>query len=160
MTTSPPAKAYRVRRDDRGQITPWTVVGTLIVLVLAGLVFDQGMAMATKVSAYDTAQAAARAGADEIDLALHRTTGAVQLDPGAASTAARTFLTQAGQAGTVSATTEQVTVTVTTRHRTQLLHLVGITDIPVSATATATPATGVTTATEAQIMPTPGEVPL
>ncbi|MEU7171487.1 MULTISPECIES: pilus assembly protein TadG-related protein [Micromonospora] len=141
------AWAFRARRNDRGQITPWTVVGTLIVLILAGLVFDQGMAMATKVSAYDTAQAAARAGAREIDLDLHRTTGATQLDPAAATTAARTFLAQAGQPGSVSATTEQVTVTVTTGHQTQLLHLVGITEIPVSATATATPATGVTTAT-------------
>ncbi|GIJ08404.1 pilus assembly protein TadG-related protein [Micromonospora andamanensis] len=135
------------RHDDRGQITPWTVMGTLIVLILAGLVFDQGMAMATKVSAYDTAQAAARAGARKIDVALHRTTGAAQLDPAAAATAARAFLAQAGQPGTVSATTEQVTVTITTRHQTRLLHLVGITEIPVSATAIATPTSGVTTAT-------------
>ncbi|MEV0006457.1 pilus assembly protein TadG-related protein [Micromonospora sp. NPDC050980] len=139
--------AGRTRRDDRGQITPWTVVGTLIVLILAGLVFDEGMAMATKVSAYDTAQAAARAGAGQIDLGLHRSNGMVRLDPSAATIAARAFLAQAGQPGAVTATTEQVTVTVTTQHRTQLLHLVGITAIPVTATATATPATGVTTAT-------------
>ncbi|MFI7208453.1 pilus assembly protein TadG-related protein [Micromonospora aurantiaca (nom. illeg.)] len=147
MTGRLAAWARRLRRDDRGQITPWTVVGTLIVLILAGLVFDQGMAMAAKVSAYDTAQAAARAGAREIDLATYRATGAVRLDPAAAATAARVFLDQAGLPGRVSATTEQVTVTVTTQHRTRLLHLVGITAIPVLATATATPATGVTTAT-------------
>ncbi|MFG1952473.1 pilus assembly protein TadG-related protein [Micromonospora sp. NPDC048830] len=147
MTGRLAAWTRRLRSDDRGQITAWTVVGTLIVLILAGLVFDQGMAMATKVSAYDTAQAAARAGAREIDLALYRAAGTLRLDPAAAATAARVFLDQAGQPGSVSATTEQVTVTVTTGHRTQLLHLVGITDIPVSATATATPATGVTTAT-------------
>lgn len=148
MTRAPlTALVSRARTDDRGQITPWTVVGTLIVLILAGLVFDQGMAMATKVSAYDTAQAAARAGARELDLDLYRTTGVVQLDPAAAATAARLFLAEAGEDGTVYATTGQVTVTVTTGHRTRLLHLVGITAIPVSATATATPATGVTTAT-------------
>ncbi|MEU1605533.1 pilus assembly protein TadG-related protein [Micromonospora matsumotoense] len=132
------------RRGDCGQITPWTVVGTLIVLILAGLVFDLGTAMAAKVSAYDTAQAAARAGAGRIDLAAHRVTGAARLDPTAASAAARAFLAHAGQVGTVSATTDQVTVTVTTTHRTQLLHLIGVTAIPVTATATATPATGVT----------------
>ncbi|MET7949024.1 pilus assembly protein TadG-related protein [Micromonospora sp. NPDC005324] len=148
MNRPPASASHRPRLDDQGQITPWTVVGTLIVLILAGLVFDQGMAMATKVSAYDTAQAAARAGADEIDLAKYRLTGAVQLDPAAATAAAHTFLAQAGQGGNVAATTGQVTVTITTRHRTQLLHLVGITDIPVAATASATPATGVTTATE------------
>ncbi|MFJ6199122.1 pilus assembly protein TadG-related protein [Micromonospora sp. NPDC092111] len=133
------------RGDDRGQITPWTVVGTLIVLILAGLVFDLGTTMAAKVSAYDTAQAAARAGAGQIDLAAHRATGAVRLDPTAASAAARAFLAHAGQLGTVSATTDRVTVTVTTTHRTQLLHLIGVTAIPVTATATATPETGVTT---------------
>ncbi|MBU8857774.1 MULTISPECIES: pilus assembly protein TadG-related protein [unclassified Micromonospora] len=131
-------------RDDRGQITPWTVVGTLIVLILAGLVFDLGAAMAATVSAYDTAQAAARAGAGQLDLTAHRTTGATRLDPAAATTAARAFLAQAGQPGAVSATTDAVTVTVTTGHRTQLLHLVGVTSIPVTATATAAPATGVT----------------
>ncbi|MGC4885761.1 hypothetical protein [Micromonospora sp. DT227] len=134
----------RSLHGDRGQITPWTIIGTLIVLILAGLVFDMGTAMATKVSAYDTAQAAARAGAGQLDLSAHRATGAAQLDPAAASAAARAFLTQAGQPGTVSATTTAVTVTVTTRHRTHLLHLVGITSIPVTATATATPETGVT----------------
>ncbi|MDG4803628.1 pilus assembly protein TadG-related protein [Micromonospora sp. WMMD980] len=131
-------------RGDRGQITPWTVVATLIVLILAGLVFDFGTAMATKVSAYDTAQAAARAGAGQLDLTAHRLTGAAQLDPAAASAAANTFLVQAGQSGAVSATTTEVTVTITTRHRTQLLHLVGVTSVDVTATATATPETGVT----------------
>ncbi|RNH99656.1 hypothetical protein EEZ25_21935 [Micromonospora aurantiaca] len=131
-------------RDDRGQITPWTVVGTLIVLILAGLVFDLGAAMAATVSAYDTAQAAARAGAGQLDLTAHRTTGMARLDPAAATTAARAFLAQAGQPGAVSATPDAVTVTVTTGHRTKLLHLVGVTTIPVTATATAAPATGVT----------------
>ena len=137
----------RLRRDDGGQVTPWSVVGVLIVLVLAGLVFDQGLAMADKVRIYDIAQAAARAGAREVDLATYRATGVVQLDPAAATAAAHTFLAQAGMPGAASASTTTVTVSVTTSHRTQLLHLVGVTSIGVSATATAVPATGVTTAT-------------
>ena len=142
------APARRIRAgDDRGQITPWSIVGTLIVLILAGLVFDQGMAMADKVRAYDIAQAAARAGARHLDLGTYRAAGVVQLDPAAAATAARTFLAHAGMPGIASASTTTVTVSVTTSHRTQLLHLVGVTSIDVSATATAVPATGVAAAT-------------
>lgn len=133
-------------RDDRGQITPWTIAGVVIILILAGLVLDLGLAMSDKVRMLDVAQAAARAGAREIDLATYRTTGTVQLQPTQATTAARAYAQQAGTGQvTVSATTTTVTVTITGTRQTQLLHLVGITDLPVSATATATPLTGVTT---------------
>ena len=137
----------RLRRDDRGQTTPWTIFATLLIIILAGLVFDQGMAMADKVRLFDIAQGAARAGARQVDLATYRSTGVVRLDPDAAATAARTFIAQAGISGTASASPATVTVTVSTTRRTQLLHLAGVTSIPVSATATAAPATGITDAT-------------
>ncbi|WP_242624906.1 pilus assembly protein TadG-related protein [Krasilnikovia cinnamomea] len=128
-------------------ITPWTVVGTLMVILLAGLVLDAGMAMADQVRLYDRAQAAARAGAREIDLATYRNTGVVQLDPDAAVGAAQRFLARSGTTGTATATTAAVTVTVTGVRRTQLLYLIGVTTIPLDATAAATAATGVTNAT-------------
>ncbi|BFU47703.1 hypothetical protein KRMM14A1004_59400 [Krasilnikovia sp. MM14-A1004] len=137
----------RLRADDRGMITPWTVVGTLMVILLAGLVLDAGMAMADQVRLYDRAQAAARAGAREIDLATYRNTGVVQLDPDAAASAAQRFLARSGTTGTATATTTAVTVTVTGVRRTQLLYLIGVTTIPLDAAAAATAATGVTTAT-------------
>jgi hypothetical protein len=137
----------RLRRDDRGQVTPWSIFATLLIIILAGLVFDQGMAMSDKVRLFDIAQGAARAGARQVDLATYRSTGVVQLDPDAAATAARTFIAQAGISGTATASPATVTVTVHTTRRTQLLHLAGVTSIPVSATATATPATGITAAT-------------
>lgn len=137
----------RLRHDDRGQITPWTIAAALIIVILTGLVFDQGMAMADKVRLFDIAQAAARSGARQIDLGTYRSTGVVQLDPDAAANAARTFLTHAGISGTASATPTTVTVAVHTLRRTQLLRLAGVTSIPVSATAVATAATGVTNAT-------------
>lgn len=137
----------RIARDDRGQITPWTIVSTLIVIILAGLVLDQGLAMSDKVRAFDIAQAAARAGAREVDLAGYRQTGTVLLDPAAAQAAARTFLSQAGITGTATATTASVTVSIVTSRRSQILHLVGIDSITVTATASATPSTGVLTGT-------------
>ncbi|MFI6163082.1 pilus assembly protein TadG-related protein [Micromonospora haikouensis] len=132
-------------RDDRGQITPWTIVGVVIVLVLAGIVLDLGLGMSDKVRMLDVAQAAARAGAREIDLATYRANGTVQLQPAQAVAAARAFAQQTGAGQvTVSASTTTVTVTITGTRQTQLLHIVGITGLPVSATATATPLTGVT----------------
>ncbi|MDG4795012.1 pilus assembly protein TadG-related protein [Micromonospora sp. WMMD1082] len=127
-------------------MTPWTVVGVVIVLVLAGLVLDLGAAMADKVRLRDIAQAAARAGAREIDLAAYRATAAIGLHPARAAAAARAFAAQTGVDGQITATasTTTVTVTITGTRQTQLLHLVGITGLPVSATATATPLTGVT----------------
>ncbi|WP_018909207.1 pilus assembly protein TadG-related protein [Salinispora arenicola] len=133
-------------RNDQGQITPWTIVGVVIVLVLAGLVLDLGLGMSDKVRMLDVAQAAARAGAHEIDLATYRANGTIQLQPTQAAAAARAFARQTGaEQVTVSASTTTVTVTITSTRQTQLLHIVGITNLPVSATATATPLTGVTT---------------
>jgi Flp pilus assembly protein TadG len=144
--TRPDAHRRRAPHDDRGQITPWTIIGVVIVLVLAGLVLDLGLGMTDKVRLLDLAQAAARAGAREIDLATYRATGTIQLEPTQAAAAARTFAQQADIPGQVTATasTTTVTVTITGTRRTQLLNLVGVTSLPISATATATPLTGVT----------------
>lgn len=141
-----PTRLRQARHDDRGQITPWTIFGVVLVLVLAGLVLDLGLGMSDKVRLLDVAQGAARAGAREIDLATYRATGTVQLQPAQAAAAARSFAQQAGVDGqvTASATPTAVTVTISGTRQTQLLHLVGITALPVSATATANPLTGVT----------------
>ena len=134
----------RWRADDSGQITPWSVFGVLLVILLAGLVFDAGTAMADQVRLFDRAQAAARTGAQQIDLATYRDSGVIRLDPDAAATAARTFLARSGTPGTAPATTTTVTVTVTGVRTTQLLHLIGIRSIPIDASATSIAATGVT----------------
>ena len=131
----------RLGRGDRGSATPWALGGVVMGLLAAGLVFDGGGAMAAKVEAWDVAQQAARSGADEIDLATLRTTGNVQLDPVAAQAAAYEWLARAGAEGTVVATTDQVTVTVTTTAPTVLLAAVGINTYTVSATGAAEPAT-------------------
>ncbi|MPZ12714.1 MAG: hypothetical protein GEU89_21320 [Kiloniellaceae bacterium] len=113
-------------------------MGTMAVgLLMAALLFDGGAAMTAKADAWSTAQQAARAGADQLDLAVLRTTGEVLIDPAAAESAAADWLAQAGVTGTVSATVEQVSVTVTVTEATVLLSAVGITSYDLSATATA-----------------------
>jgi len=141
------ALVRRVRRrtgDDAGQVTPFVVILVIALLALAGLVLDAGLALSAKVQALDAAQAAARAGAQELDLNIYRTTGQARLNPTAATNAAQAWLAAAALDGTASATTTDVTVTVYRTQRTQLLHLIGVSTLNVSATATATAVQGVT----------------
>ncbi|WP_433619095.1 hypothetical protein ACQP2P_11290 [Dactylosporangium sp. CA-139114] len=113
------------------------------LLGVAGLVLDGGLALAAKVQALDVAQAAARAGAQQLDLMQYRTTNVAVLDSVRASAAARSWLAAAGVDGDATATTTTVTVTVRRASNTQLLQLVGVDQLHVSATATATAVQGV-----------------
>ena len=125
------------RQQDGGQATAFTVVMTVAVLALAGLVLDAGLAVSTKVDAVSAAQSAARAGARELDVAALRTSGVVRIDPAKARAAAQNWLNQARLTGAVTVSGNQVTVSVTTARQTQLLHLLGVSSIPITATATA-----------------------
>lgn len=138
-----PARPRAGSGGDRGQISAGVAGVFVMLVVLAGLLFDPGMTIAARVAALDVAQAAARAGADQLDLTLLRTTGQVQIDPPAAHTAAAGFLQQTGTAGaTVHATTEQVVVTISYQRPTVLLNMVGLDSLPVEVSATAQPRTG------------------
>lgn len=128
---------------DAGQVTPFAVLMTIALLAVAGLVLDAGLALAEKVRALDVAQAAARAGAQELDLFKYRTANVAELDPARAASAARAWLASAGVDGDATATTTTVTVTVRRTTSTQLLQIVGVGELHVSASASATAVQGV-----------------
>lgn len=137
----------RLRRrggDDAGRVTAFVAVLTFALVAVAGLVLDAGLALSAKVQALDVAQAAARAGAQELDVDLYRATGQARLDPNVAASAAQAWLASAGVPGEATATTTTVTVTVHRATDTQLLQLVGVAQLHVSASATATAVQGVT----------------
>jgi len=138
MTT--PSVRWRRRFEDSesGMVTAFVVIFTVALLAMAGLVLDGGLALSAKVQAIDDAQAAARAGAQAIDIPLYRSTGQITLDPAQATTDAEQYLTQSDHTGTVTVDGDQVTVTVTISQPTQILSLVGIDHIPVSGTGSAT----------------------
>lgn len=129
-----------VRLGDRdvGMVTAFVVIFTVALLVMAGLVLDGGLALSAKVRAIDDAQAAARAGAQAINIPLYRSTGQITLDPAEATIDAEQYLAKAGQTGTVTVNSDQVTVTITVSDPTQLLSLAGISHLTVSGTGTAT----------------------
>ena len=134
----------RLHEDEQGRVTAFVITLVTAFLLFAGLVLDGGLALAAKIRALGEAQEAARAGAQEIDLAAYRADGAVRLAPQEASAAAHTYLTTAGHTGTVAVVGNKVNVTVTISQPTQLLGLVGVGSITVTATGHAEPQRGIT----------------
>ena len=128
----------RLGDAESGLVTAFVVIFTLALLLMAGLVVDGGLALAAKVQAIDDAQAAARAGAQAIDIPTYRATGQITLDPAQATADAQHYLAAAGHTGTVSVNGEQVTVTVTISQPTQILDLAGIDHLTETGTGTAT----------------------
>jgi Flp pilus assembly protein TadG len=125
---------------------------TVILLLLAGaffgfagLVWDGGRAITARQHAADLAEQAARAGADELDLAAVRGQDADAIDtPRAIADACRYVrVTTPGAECVATATSTAVTVLVTTRTPTVLLGLAGLSSLTTRGSATASAVHGV-----------------
>ena len=134
----------RATTTENGSLTAFVAVLALALFVLVGLVVDGGRAIAAHRQAIDVAEQAARAGAEQLSLDSLRSNGSVTVDPAAAAQAAEQFLAVAGQQGTVLIAGQSVTVEIHLQSPTSILGIVGISSIPVSASATATNVHGVT----------------
>jgi len=119
-------------------VSAFVVIFTTALVVMAGLVLDGGLALSAKVQAIDDAQAAARAGAQAIDIPLYRATGQITLDPTQATADTQHYLARIGESGTVRVEGDQVTVTVAISQHTQILSIAGIDQITVSGSGNAT----------------------
>lgn len=124
---------------DQGTVSAFVVSFVLALLLLSGLVLDGGLALAAKVRANGQAEAAARAGAQAIDLTAFRVDGTLRLLPDQAVANARDYLASVGTSGTVTVIGNTVTVTIITTQPTQLLGLVGISGLDVHGSASAQP---------------------
>ena len=136
-----------LRRDgDRGTISLYTVLFTPVVLVLAGLLVDGGLAIHARQRAADMAEQSARAGADQIDTDALRATGEPRLDPARARAAACDLLASYGDqvsASRCEADEREVAVTVRITVRPQLLGIIpGFSEFDLTSGATAHPVTG------------------
>ncbi|MFZ3555834.1 pilus assembly protein TadG-related protein [Streptomyces sp. BH055] len=144
MITNGPLATYlgclrrRLTLDgDRGQVTAF-VAGVLLGLWLfAGIVVDGGLALAAKAQALDIAQEAARTGAQQLDVAGLRGANTIRLRQQAAAATARTYVTGKGASGTVTVKGADVTVHVTQHQRAQILQLIGVRTLTLTANATA-----------------------
>ncbi|MFI7586913.1 pilus assembly protein TadG-related protein [Spongisporangium articulatum] len=133
-------------RDDRGAATVFLVGFAVVLLVLAGLVVDGGLAINARQRVADDVEQAARAGSAHLDEDELRADGLVRIDPVAARAATTRFLRARGYpAGgiRVQATPNQVTVAATLQQKTALLSLIFVDDFTITATGTARPAVGI-----------------
>jgi Flp pilus assembly protein TadG len=85
------AGLLRGRDGERGSVTVFTAVFAIAVIFLLGLILDGGMALNAKERAADIAGQAARAAADQLNIAALRA-GRVVIDPGRACPAARNLV--------------------------------------------------------------------
>jgi len=133
------------QRGEVGSLTVFVAVLALTLFALIGLVVDGGRAVAAQSAATGEAEQAARLGADQISVAALRS-GTIAIDPSAAVKAASAFLRTAGTAGVVTVAGETVRVHVQSSEPTVVLGIIGVGQIGVSATASATNVHGVTRA--------------
>ena len=141
---TPPANGRG--RGEQGTVTAFVVIFTFALILLAGLVVDGGLALAARVQAINEAQAAARAGAQAIDLATYRATGDLVLNPEQARQAALAYLADTGHDGTVQIVGNEVAVRVRITQPMQILGLGGIGQLTVNGHGVARPERGVETA--------------
>lgn len=86
--SGPPLRGRLSRCGDQGSVAVFTVVFAIAVIFLTALILDGGIAMNARERAADIAEQAARAAADDIDVAALRATGHAQIGPGACIQAA------------------------------------------------------------------------
>jgi Flp pilus assembly protein TadG len=130
-------------RSQSGSLTAFMAVFCLSLFVLTGLVVDAGRAIAVRSAAATDAEQAARAGAGQLSVDGLRA-GVVEINPAAAIVAANAYLASVGEPGTTEVVGQTVTVHISTDEPTVILGIVGIQNIVVSVTASATNVHGVT----------------
>lgn len=138
-----------VRRlhGDEGQVLVMVALTMVGVVSVVGLVSDGGLVFAQRRDLQNVADAAAAAGAMQIDEAVYRSTGEVVLDEKLARDAAALYLDAEGDLDyVVSVLSDRVEVSVSRQATTGFLRVIGIEGVEVSAAASAEPRYGVESA--------------
>ncbi len=138
-----------VRRfqGDDGQVLVMVALMMVGVVSVVGLVSDGGLVFAQRRDLQNVADAAAAAGAMQIDEAVYRSTGELVLDEQLARDAAALYLDAEGALDyLVSVLSDRVEVSVSRQATTGFLRVIGIDGVEVSASASAEPRYGVESA--------------
>ena len=139
----------RLHGDERGGAMVLVALWLAALVAVAGLVADGGMLLAERRALQNLADAAAAAGAMQLDEARYRATGGsdVSLDRAAARAAAEGYLQAAGGlAYTVTAARARVEVSARRQAPTAFLRALGIDHVTIHARASAEPRHGVVAA--------------
>jgi hypothetical protein len=132
--------------NERGQVTVLVLGMALLAFAVAGLAVDGTRAWLQRRTLQNAADAAALAGAGELDRASYYASGgrALALDAGASERVALRWLSHRPleARAAVSATEERVIVELRSEVPTSFLALVGVHSIPVAVRADAAPMPG------------------
>ena len=134
-------------RREEGQALVMVAVMLVGLVSVVGLVSDGGLVFAQRRDLQNAADAAAAAGAMQINETVYRATGEVVLDEPLAREAAALYLeAEGGLDYVVSVLPDRVEVSVSRQAATGFLRVIGIDGIEVSASASAEPRYGVESA--------------
>lgn len=131
----------KLRNDQHGEASIWAVLLAIPLMMCVGLVFDGAAQVQARTEAAQIAAGAARAGTTALGGQLTDPTD-YSFAPGQARAAAESYLAQAGVDGTVTVQNGTITVTVNNPADTTFVSLIGITELPASATSAAQLITG------------------
>lgn len=127
-----------------GQALLWVVIMLPLFLAIVGLAIDGGTLFAERRRAQNAADAAARVGAQQIDIPHYRATGEIALDRSMARYVARQYTEGLGKIdATVDTAGTEVIVTVRRDVPLSFLKLVGLSSVSIGATAVAQPFYGI-----------------
>jgi Flp pilus assembly protein TadG len=137
-------------RGDRGTLSLFVVMFAPVVVLLAGLLVDGGIAINARMRAADVAQQAARAGANDLNIAALRS-GTVQLNQDACAKAQAFVGTYTGigatSAGCIFTSVNGqpgVEVWATVTVQSQILGIIGIHSFTETSHGAASPVCGIT----------------
>jgi len=137
----------RLHSDESGQIIVLVAILMIGLVAVVGLVTDGGLVFSQRRDLQNAADAAALAGAMQIDENAYRASGAVVLDERAAREAAVEYLEAEGDMSySVVVRPARVEVSVSRQASTGFLRVVGIDGFEISAGASAAPRHGVASA--------------
>lgn len=143
------SRATRRRKDESGFFTIWTLGLCVSVLFLGGIIFDVWHAFSDRRELAAIVDAAAVAGANQVDLEVFRTTGEVQLNEQNARAAVAGYVATSAQTSDLTITStnvemQQNAVAVTSTAETDLFFaalFIQDTKLPVTVTGIADPRT-------------------
>jgi len=132
------------QQAERGSVSIFAVIITLVVVVFFGAVVDFEQVLEARQEANTVAQEAARAGAGQVDRNRAYTRGEFVVDRQSALRAARSYLRASGYTGTVTtAGRRTIRVRVSITRPARFLSVIGISTLHAEGTATANLTTGV-----------------
>jgi Flp pilus assembly protein TadG len=130
--------------DERGDSTLIVIILVTVLFLMIGLVVDGAGKYQSSDEARWTAEQAARAAGQQLDLSSAQAGGQPTVAISSAIAAANDSLAAAGATGSVTSTGNGVQVTVTTTYETVFMKIGGVTHLSSTETATARIARGIT----------------